>query len=76
MSSLLQDGKGNTSHKRVINILSAACAVILTIGLPAFAIYKGADDIGGNMAILIGSLWAIASGGAIASNIVEKNKGE
>lgn len=72
MSKLLEDGKGNTSHKRVINVLSATCAVILTLGLPALAIYKGADDIGSNMAILIGTLWTIAAGGAIASNLVEK----
>jgi hypothetical protein len=74
MSTLIQDGQGNTSHKRVINILAAVCAVILTIGLPAWAIFKSAPDIGSNMALLIGSLWAIAAGGAIASNIVEGKK--
>lgn len=72
MAGMLQDGSGDTSHKRVINTLAAICAVILTLGLPAFTIFKGQPDIGGNMAILIGSVWTIAAGGAVLSNIVEK----
>jgi hypothetical protein len=71
---LLQDNKGNFSHKRVINILACTCAVILTLGLPAWAIFRGNMDIGQNMALLIGSLWTIAAGGAVLSNLVEKDK--
>jgi len=74
MANMLQDNEGNTSHKRVINVLAAICAVILTLGLPAWAIFKGQADIGSNMMILICSLWAIASGAAIASNVVERLK--
>ena len=78
MSGILEDSKGNLSHKRVINVMASICAVILTLGLPAWAIFRGQPDIGGNMAILIASLWGIAAGGAVASNIVEKmgNKNE
>lgn len=71
---LIQDNEGNTSHKRLINVLACVCAVILTLGLPAWAIYNKIADIGQNTMILIVSLWSISAGGAIVSNIVERIK--
>jgi hypothetical protein len=72
MSGFLQDGQGNTSHKRIINIMAGVCAVILTIGAPAYIILQKSPDIGTNMVALILGIWGIAAGGAVLSNIVEK----
>lgn len=74
MANFLQDGKNNNSHKRLINISAGACAVLLTLGLPLFVVYKGEGDIGTNMVVLILGIWAIAAGSSIGTNIVEKGK--
>lgn len=74
MANLLEDSNGDFSHKRVINIAATVCAVVLTIGLPTLAILRNQLDIGAQMVALILGIWAIAAGGAVASNIVEKLK--
>ena len=71
MNNLIEDNNGNISHKRLINILAAVCAVVLTIGGAGLAIWKG-NDIGSNTVALCLGLFGIAAGGAVASNMVEK----
>jgi len=71
MANFLQDGKNNNSHKRLINISACACAMLLTLGLPIFVVYKGGEDLGTNMVFLILGIWAIATGSAIGTNIVD-----
>ena len=72
MANLIQDNNGNTSHKRILNISVGVCAFILTLGLPALVIVKSGGDIGVNQVALILGLWAMAIGGGVASNMVEK----
>jgi hypothetical protein len=72
MNGLIQDGDGDTSHKRFINVAAAICAIVLTIGVPAMCIMRGAPDIGTGYTALILGMWTIAAGGAVASNLVER----
>lgn len=71
MSGLLEKN-GETSHKRVINILATICAFILTLGIPALVIIKNRGDVGTNQVALILGLWTLAIGGGAVSNLVEK----